>query len=259
MGIVLAIANQKGGVGKTTTTVNLAACLAEKKKKVLVIDMDPQGNATSGFGIEKDKQLQTSYEVLLGENTIEECTTYIKDFKLSIVPSNMNLAGAEVELIGIDNREKLLRKSLETLSIKYDYVLIDCPPSLNMLTVNSLCAADAVIVPLQCEYFALEGLTQLINTINLVKKRLNPHIEIEGVVFTMFDPRTNLSSQVVEEVKSYMPEQVYETLIPRNVRLGEAPSYGLPIIYYDSKSKGAETYRALAEEVIKRRQQKARK
>lgn len=258
MSVIYAVANQKGGVGKTTTTVNLAACLAEKKKKVLVIDMDPQGNATSGFGIEKDKLLATSYELLLGENTPEECSIYLKEFKLAVIPSNMNLAGAEVELIGIDKREKLLDQSLQNIRNMYDYILIDCPPSLSMLTVNSLCAADAVIVPLQCEFYALEGLTQLINTINLVKKRLNPKIIIEGIVFTMYDNRTNLCNQVVEEVKGYMPEQVYETMIPRNVRLGEAPSYGLPIIYYDSKSKGAESYRDLAGEVITRHRKNLR-
>ena len=256
MGIIYAIANQKGGVGKTTTTVNLAACLAEKRKKVLMVDMDPQGNATSGFGLNKEQQLRTSYEVLLGDAEPEECTQYLKDFRLSIIPSNMNLAGAEVELIGIEHREMLLNEALEGIKDQYDYILIDCPPSLSMLTVNALCAADAVIVPLQCEYFALEGLTQLINTVNLVKKRLNPRIEIEGIVFTMYDNRTNLSNQVVDEVRTYMPEQVYETLIPRNIRLGEAPSYGLPIIYYDEKSKGAESYRELAQEVIKRNRKK---
>ena len=256
MGIIFAIANQKGGVGKTTTTVNLAACLAEKRKKVLMVDMDPQGNATSGFGLDKEKQLRTSYEILLVEADPEECTQYLKDFRLSVIPSNMNLAGAEVELIGIERREMLLNEALQGIKDQYDYILIDCPPSLSMLTVNALCAADAVIVPLQCEYYALEGLTQLINTINLVKKRLNPRIEIEGIVFTMYDPRTNLSNQVVEEVRTYLPEQVYETLIPRNIRLGEAPSYGLPIIYYDEKSKGAESYRDLATEVIKRNRKK---
>ena len=252
MGIIFAVANQKGGVGKTTTTVNLAACLAEKRKKVLMVDMDPQGNATSGLGVEKDKQLITSYEMLLGDYTAEECIQHLKEFKLSVIPSNMNLAGAEVELIGIERREMLLQEALNTVKDRFDYILIDCPPSLSMLTVNALCAADAVIVPLQCEFFAMEGLTQLINTVNLVKRRLNPRIEIEGIVFTMFDNRTNLSNQVVDEVRGYMPDQVYETLIPRNIRLGEAPSYGLPIIYYDEKSKGAESYRELAAEVIKR-------
>lgn len=252
MGIIYAIANQKGGVGKTTTAVNLAACLAEKKKKVLMLDMDPQGNATSGFGLNKDKQLITSYEVILEENTAEEATQYLKDFKLAIIPSNMNLAGAEVELIGIDKREMLLANALKPIRDKYDFIVIDCPPSLSMLTVNALCACDAVIVPLQCEYFAMEGLTQLINTVNLVKRRLNPTLEIEGIVFTMYDNRTNLSNQVVDEVRSYMPDTVYDTIIPRNIRLGEAPSYGLPIIAYDEKSKGAESYRELAAEVIKR-------
>ena len=256
MGTIYAIANQKGGVGKTTTTVNLAACLAEKRKKVLLVDMDPQGNATSGLGMEKDKQILTSYEIVLGDHTAEECIQHLKDFRLSVIPSNMNLAGAEVELIGIDKREMLLSQALEPVRNRFDYILIDCPPSLSMLTVNALCAADAVIVPLQCEYFALEGLTQLINTVNLVKKRLNSRIDIEGIVFTMYDNRTNLSNQVVEEVRGYLPDKVYDTLIPRNIRLGEAPSYGLPIIYYDEKSKGAESYRDLAAEVIKRNRKK---
>lgn len=250
MGKVIAIANQKGGVGKTTTTVNLAACLAEKNQKVLVVDMDPQGNTTSGLGIDKDKLRFSSYEMLLDDVKAVECMINLPDFKLKLIPASVDLAGAEVELIGVEKREGLLNRKLRTVRDDFDYILIDCPPSLSMLTINAFQASDTVLVPIQCEFYALEGLGQLINTINLVKQRLNPKIEIEGVVFTMYDSRTNLCSQVVEEVKAFMPSKTYKTVIPRNIRLGEAPSFGLPIIYYDEKSKGAESYRELAAEVI---------
>lgn len=250
MGKVIAIANQKGGVGKTTTTINLAACLAEKGKKVLVVDMDPQGNTTSGLGVDKDKLQNSSYEMLLDEAEAQDCIMDLPDFRLQLIPASVDLAGAEVELIGVEKREGLLNKGLKPIKDRFDFVLIDCPPSLSMLTINAFQAADTVLVPIQCEFYALEGLGQLINTINLVKQRLNPKIEIEGVVFTMYDSRTNLCSQVVEEVKKFMPSKTYQTVIPRNIRLGEAPSFGLPIIYYDDKSKGAESYRDLAAEVI---------
>ncbi len=250
MGKIIAVANQKGGVGKTTTAINLSACLAERGLRVLVVDMDPQGNTTSGFGIDKEALEKSSYEVLLDEVSAEECTLKLEDFSIDLIPASVDLAGAEVELIGIENRESLLHTKIRHLRSEYDYIMIDCPPSLNMLTINAFRAADSVLVPIQCEFYALEGLSQLINTINLVKQRLNPKIEIEGIVFTMYDPRTNLSQQVVEEVKRYMPSKTYRTVIPRNVRLGEAPSYGLPIIFFDSKSKGAEAYRALAAELI---------
>lgn len=251
MGKIIAVANQKGGVGKTTTTINLAACVAELGKKVLVVDMDPQGNTTSGLGIDKEKLEKTSYELLLSDSTAEECRILIEEFKLSLIPSSVDLAGAEVELIGIDNRESLLNMKIKELRNRFDYIFIDCPPSLNMLTINSFRAADTVLVPIQCEFYALEGLGQLVTTINLVKQRLNPKIEIEGVVFTMFDPRTNLCQQVVDEVKRYMPSKTYKTLIPRNIRLGEAPSFGLPVIYYDNRSSGARAYRDLAQEFLK--------
>ena len=250
MSKVIAIANQKGGVGKTTTTVNLAACLAEKNQKVLVVDMDPQGNTTSGLGIDKEKLRFSSYEMLLDDIKAEECMICLPDFRLKLIPASVDLAGAEVELIGVEKREGLLNRKLRTIRDHFDYILIDCPPSLSMLTINAFQASDTVLVPIQCEFYALEGLGQLINTINLVKQRLNPKIEIEGVVFTMYDSRTNLCSQVVEEVKRFMPSKTYKTVIPRNIRLGEAPSFGLPIIYYDEKSKGAESYRDLASEVI---------
>lgn len=252
MGRTIVIANQKGGVGKTTTSINLSASLADQGKKVLVIDMDPQGNTTSGLGVEKDEVENTVYELLLGECTIQECLQKDVFDNLSILPSNVNLAGAEIELLGVENKEYLLKSALDEIKEEYDFIIIDCPPSLNMLTINSMCAGDTVLVPIQCEYYALEGLSQLIHTIDLVKERLNPELEIEGVVFTMYDARTNLSLQVVENVKSNLNQKVYKSIIPRNVRLAEAPSYGMPITKYDAKSTGAESYRLLAEEVIHR-------
>ena len=252
MGRIIAIANQKGGVGKTTTTINLSACLAEAGQKVLVIDIDPQGNTTSGFGIEKENIENTVYELILGETTLEECMIRDAVDNLDIIPSNVNLAGAEIDLIGIDNREYILRDKIAEVKEQYDFVIIDCPPSLTMLTVNAMTTADTVLVPIQCEFYALEGLSQLMHTINLVQQRLNPNLEIEGVVFTMYDARTNLSLQVVENVKANLKQTVYKTIIPRNVRLAEAPSHGLPINLYDSKSAGAESYRLLAEEVMHR-------
>lgn len=252
MGRIIAVANQKGGVGKTTTAINLAACLAEAGKEVLVIDMDPQGNTTSGFGLDKNSLELTIYEMMIGDCSLQECLIKNVIDHLSILPSNVNLSGAEIELIGIDRKEFILRDAVKEIRDQYDFVIIDCPPSLSMLTVNSMTTADTVLVPIQCEYYALEGLSQLIHTINLVKKRLNPSLEIEGVVFTMFDARTNLSLQVVENVKANLKQTVYKTIIPRNVRLAEAPSHGLPINLYDTKSAGAESYRLLAEEVMDR-------
>ena len=253
---IIAIANQKGGVGKTTTSINLAACLAEKGKKVLVIDMDPQGNTTSGFGIDKDEVENTVYELLTGNCTLEECIQKEVLENLDVISSNINLSGAEIELIGEDEKEFILKRQIEKVQSKYDFILIDCPPSLNMLTINALTTAHTVLVPIQCEYYALEGLTQLMHTINLVKSRLNEDLELEGVVFTMYDARTNLSLQVVENVKDTLKQSVYKTIIPRNVRLAEAPSHGLPINKYDSRSTGAEAYRMLAEEVINRGNEK---
>lgn len=252
MGRIIAIANQKGGVGKTTTATNLSACLAEKGKKVLAIDMDPQGNMSSALGIDKNNTENTIYELILEECSLEECRVEEVIENLSIIPSNVNLAGAEIELIGLDNKEYILKTYVDEVRDKYDFIIIDCPPSLNTLTVNAMTTADTVLVPIQCEYFALEGLSQLIHTINLVQDRLNPNLEIEGVVFTMFDARTNLSLQVVENVKENLNQAVYKSIIPRNVRLAEAPSHGKPITLYDSKSAGAEAYRDLAEEVIDR-------
>lgn len=253
MGRVIAIANQKGGVGKTTTAINLTAALAEQGKKVLVIDVDPQGNTTSGFGIDKNNLEDTVYELILGECSVNDCL--IKEImpNISVIPSNVNLAAAEIELIGIEKKEYILKNEVDWIKDQYDYILIDCPPSLSMLTVNAMTTAGSVLVPIQCEYYALEGLSQLIHTVNLVKERLNPALEMEGVVFTMFDSRTNLSMQVVENVKSHLDQNIYKTLIPRNIRLAEAPSYGMPITKYDSKSAGAEAYRQLANEVINRK------
>lgn len=250
MGRIIAIANQKGGVGKTTTSINLSACLAEKGKKVLVIDTDPQGNTTSGFGIDKNDLENTIYELILGECSISDCI--IKDVieNVSVLPSNVNLAAAEIELIGVERKEYILKNEVDYVKDEYDFIIIDCPPSLNMLTINSMTTADSVLVPIQCEYYALEGLSQLIHTINLVKERLNPDLDMDGVVFTMYDSRTNLSTQVVDNVKQNLKQKVYNTLIPRNIRLAEAPSYGMPINKYDAKSAGAEAYMQLAEEVI---------
>lgn len=250
MGRTIAIANQKGGVGKTTTSINLSACLAEKGKKVLVIDTDPQGNTTSGFGIDKNNLDNTIYELILGECTIGDCI--LKDVVkgVSVLPSNVNLAAAEIELIGVEKKEYILKNEVDYVKDEYDFIIIDCPPSLNMLTINSMTTADSVLVPIQCEYYALEGLSQLIHTINLVKERLNPDLTMEGVVFTMYDSRTNLSMQVVNNVKQNLSQKVYKTLIPRNIRLAEAPSYGQPINLYDEKSAGAEAYMQLADEVI---------
>lgn len=250
---IIAVANQKGGVGKTTTSVNLAACLAERGKKVLLIDTDPQGNATSGYSVNKVEQDKTVYELLLGECSINECI--IKDVipNVSIIPSNVNLAAAEIELIGIDDKEFIIKKEIEYVKDNYDYILFDCPPSLNTLTLNAMTTANSVIVPIQCEYLALEGLSDLITTINLVKERLNPELDLEGIVFTMYDGRTVLSQQVVDNVKEHFPDKIYETKIPRNVRLSEAPSFGQPITVYDPKSTGAESYRSLAAEVEARK------
>lgn len=250
MGRIIAIANQKGGVGKTTTSINLSACLAEANKKVLLVDIDPQGNATSGFGIDKNNLENTIYELFIGECELKDCLIENVIDNLSVIPSNVNLSGAEIDLIGIDKREYVLKQYIDTIKDEYDFIIIDCPPSLNILTVNAMTTADTVLVTIQCEYYALEGLSQLIHTINLVKNRLNPELEMEGVVFTMYDARTNLSLEVVENVKRNLEQNVYKTIIPRNIRLAEAPSHGLPINMYDSKSVGAESYRLLAQEVI---------
>ena len=253
MGRTIAIANQKGGVGKTTTAINLSSSLAAKGKKVLLIDADPQGNATSGFGVEKNDLENTVYELLLSECSIKECILSEVIPGVSIVPSNVNLAATEIELIGVDKKEFILKNEIDWVKDKFDFIMIYCPPSLNLLTINAMTTADSVLVPIQCEFYALEGLSQLIHTVNLVKERLNPDLDMEGVVFTMYDSRTNLSMQVVENVKNNLNQNVYSTLIPRNIRLAEAPSYGMPINMYDPKSAGAEAYMLLADEVIGRK------
>ena len=250
MGRVIAIANQKGGVGKTTTAINLSACLSEAGQRVLMVDFDPQGNGTSGLGLEKGHIDNTVYELLIGECSIDECITESVQEHLDVLPSDVNLSGAEIELLDVEGKEGILRKYLDPVKDRYDFILIDCPPSLNLLTVNAMTTADSVLVPIQCEYYALEGLSQLIHTVNLVKERLNPDLDMDGVVFTMYDSRTNLSSQVVENVRSHLSQKIYNTLIPRNIRLAEAPSYGKPINMYDPKSAGSESYMALADEVI---------
>ena len=252
MGRIIAIANQKGGVGKTTTSINLSACLAEAGQKVLTIDIDPQGNTTSGLGIDKNSIENTIYELILGEAEIENVIMDTEFENLSIISSNVNLAAAEIELIGINEKEYILKRAVEKIRENYDFIVIDCPPSLNMLTINAMTTADSVLVPIQCEYYALEGLSQLIHTVQLVKERLNPVLEIEGVVFTMYDARTNLSLQVVENVKDNLQQNIYKTIIPRNIRLAEAPSYGMPINKYDPKSAGSDAYMRLADEVINR-------
>ena len=250
MGKIVSLANQKGGVGKTTTTVNLGTILAKKGKKVLLIDADPQGNATSGLGVEKEVEYST-YDILVNDVKIQDAIqdTIIKNLK--VCPANMSLAGAEVELVSMMSREQRLKEKLDEVKDFFDYILIDCPPSLGLITLNAFTASNSVLIPVQCEYFALEGLGQLINTINLVKKHLNKEIQIEGALLTMYDIRTNLSNQVVKEVKKYFENKVYKTVIPRNVRLSEAPSYGMPITEYDPRSKGAKSYTKFAKEFLK--------
>ncbi len=254
MGRTIVIANQKGGVGKTTTAINLAACIAEAGKKVLIIDLDPQGNTTSGLGLNKNELETTVYDLIMGECSLKECMVKSEmEENLTIMPANVNLAGAEIELADVKDREYVLKNEIDYIRDDYDFIIIDCPPSLNVLTVNAMTTADTVLVPIQCEYYALEGISQLIHTINLIHDRLNPNLILEGVVFTMYDARTNLSAEVVENVKESLDTTIYKTIIPRNVRLAEAPSYGQPINIYEPKSAGAESYRNLAKEIINRK------
>lgn len=254
MGKIIAISNQKGGVGKSTTAINLSACLAERLKKVLIIDLDPQGNTSSGLGVNREETENTVYELLTGEATAEECIIRTEFGRLFLIPSDVDLAGGEIELMEFEEREFRLKNVLDQIRDEYDYILIDCPPSLSLLTLNALSAADSVLIPVQCEYYALEGLTQLMKTIHLVQDRLNKDLLINGIVFTMYDARTNLSADVVENVKDNLDVYIYNTIVPRNVRLAESPSYGLPIIRYDSHSTGAQKYRELAKELVKRSQ-----
>lgn len=255
MSKVIAIVNQKGGVGKTTTAVNLSAILAQKGKKVLLIDEDPQGNATSGLGIEKN-QKKSTYDVLINDTSFEEAIAATPIKNLYVCPSNINLAGAEVELVNVISRETRLKEKMEEIQDKYNYIIIDCPPSLGLLTINALTAADSIIIPIQCEYYALEGVGQLMNTVNIIKKQLNKELYIEGVVLTMNDARTNLSDQVISEVKNFFKDNVYKTIIPRNVKLSEAPSYGMPISVYASHSKGSKCYEKLANELLRTKKHK---
>lgn len=250
MGRIIAVANQKGGVGKTTTAINLSSCLSALGKRVLAIDMDPQGNMTSGLGVDKDNVERTVYDLIIGRASVEECLCKDVFENLDLLPTNIDLSAAEIELIGVENKEFIIRDEVAKIRENYDFVIVDCPPSLSMLTINAMTTADTVLVPIQCEYYALEGLSQLMHTIELVKERLNPDLEMEGVVFTMYNARTNLSLQVVENVKDNLDQTIYKTIIPRNIRLAEAPSHGLPINIYDPKSSGAESYMLLAEEVI---------
>ncbi len=250
MSRTIAVANQKGGVGKTTTVINLAAYLADAGKRVLAVDIDPQGNTTTGLGIDKRDMDVSIYDVLLGSESVMEALVPTSVVGLHLLPATLDLAGAEVELSQAVDRENRLRKAIKPLTERYDFIFVDCPPSLGLLTINALCAADRVMIPMQCEFFALEGLSQLLSTIDLVKARLNPQLELEGIVLTMYDGRTNLSSQVAQEVRHHFASQVYESVIPRTVRLSEAPSHGMPILRYDAKSRGALGYRALAEEVM---------
>lgn len=247
---IIAVANQKGGVGKTTTAINLSACLAEMGQRILAVDMDPQGNMTSGLGGDKDGSEFTVYEMLTGDCSLNECLQQSVCDHLDLIPANVSLSGAEIELLDTDRKEYILKSHIDKVRDQYDFIIIDCPPALSMLTINAMTTADTVLVPIQCEYYALEGLSQLMYTIDLVRDRLNPRLQIEGVVFTMYDSRTNLSPQVVENVRENLRQNIYRTVIPRNVRLAEAPSHGLPITLYDSRSSGAESYRRLAQEIM---------